>query len=257
MTRDLRREAPSDVDTVDLVTLTSLGAAAAGAGLAWRLARPVLRVTGTVLAGSARMVRDRAPASLVIDLADRGGHVRYELGRVAAEVFRRGLLQAVESALAVIDLTELVRRHVNLNAIAEGIDVDAVVARADLDAAMARADLDAVIARVDLDGAVARVDLDAVVSRLDIDAIAKRLDVDAVIALVDVDAALARLDLAGIARQVIDAIDLPEILRQSTGTVASEAVRGVRVEGVAADDAVARFVDRLLRRSRPDGPVQP
>ena len=45
VTRDLRREAPSDVDTVDLV----LGAAAAGAGLAWRLARPVLLVTGAVL----------------------------------------------------------------------------------------------------------------------------------------------------------------------------------------------------------------
>jgi hypothetical protein len=50
--------------------------------------------------------------------------------------------------------------------------------------------------------------------------------------------------------QVIDAIDLPEILRESTGSVASEAVRGVRADGVQADEAVARFVDRLLRRSR-------
>jgi len=67
---------------------------------------------------------------------------------------------------------------------------------------------------------------------------------------VDVDGALARLDLAAIARQVIDDIDLPEILRQSTGAVSSEAVREIRDESMLADEAVARFVDRVLRRRK-------
>ena len=111
-------------------------------------------------------------------------------------------------------------------------------------------DLDALVAKVDLDDVVARLDLDSVVSRVDPEAIVKRVDIDAVIARVDVEAVLARLDLAGIAHQVIEAIDLPEILRESTGSVASEAVRGVRADAVQADEAVARFMDRLLRRSR-------
>ena len=97
-------------------------------------------------------------------------------------------------------------------------------------------------------------DLDAVAARIDLEAIVKRVDPDAVIARVDVDATLARLDLAAIARQVIDEIDLPEILRQSTGAVSSEAVREIRDESMLADEALARFVDRVLRRRRAASP---
>ena len=61
------------------------------------------------------------------------------------------------------------------------------------------------------------------------------------------------VDMAGIARQVIDAIDLPGILRQSTGAVSSQAARVVRTEGMHADESVARFVDRLLRRPHTQG----
>jgi hypothetical protein len=72
---------------------------------------------------------------------------------------------------------------------------------------------------------------------------------------VDVEAVLDRLDLAAIARQVIEAIDLPAILRQSTGAVSSQAARVVRTEGMNADDSVARFFDRMLRRPHPPGAV--
>ena len=47
------------------------------------------------------------------------------------------------------------------------------------------------------------------------------------------------MDLAGIARQVIDAIDLAEIIRESAGVVSSQAARAVRTEGMHADDSVA------------------
>ena len=56
------------------------------------------------------------------------------------------------------------------------------------------------------------------------------------------------VDLVRVAEYVVTAIDLPEIIRESTGSVASEAVRGLRMQGVDADVAVARAVDRLFFR---------
>jgi hypothetical protein len=82
------------------------------------------------------------------------------------------------------------------------------------------------------------------------DDVAKRVDVDAVVARADLDAIVTRLDLPRIVHEVIVAIDLPEILRESTGSAASEVVREIRAESVRTDDAVARVVDRLLHRQR-------
>jgi hypothetical protein len=86
---------------------------------------------------------------------------------------------------------------------------------------------------------------------VDLDAVVQRIQPDALVARVDIEAVLDRLDLAAIAREVIDAIDLPDIVRQSSGAVSSQAARVVRAEGMHADDSVARFVDRVLRRPQP------
>jgi len=48
--------------------------------------------------------------------------------------------------------------------------------------------------------------------------------------------------------RVIDGIDLPEIIRESTGSVSSDIVHGVRMQGIEADRAVSGVVSRLLRR---------
>ena len=119
-----------------------------------------------------------------------------------------------------------------------------------------RVDLDAAVARVDLDAVVDRIDIEAIAARLDLDRLAAGLDVAAIVDRVDLDAIVARLDLVGIAQTVIDAIDLPEIVRESTGALSSDAVRAVRVETRRADDRVAGMFDRLLRRNQygPDGP---
>ncbi|MGB0101527.1 MAG: hypothetical protein WBP61_14715, partial [Nocardioides sp.] len=58
----------------------------------------------------------------------------------------------------------------------------------------------------------------------------------------------AQMDLPVLVEGVLDEIDLPEIIRDSTGTMASETVRSVRIQSVSADESVARLVDRLLRR---------
>ena len=59
-----------------------------------------------------------------------------------------------------------------------------------------------------------------------------------------------RIDLIGLADDVVDGIDLPAIIRQSTDSVTAEVMTDVRTQGERADDLVAGFVDRLLRRER-------
>ncbi len=108
-----------------------------------------------------------------------------------------------------------------------------------------------VLDEVDLTALVReRVDLNAVAADLDIDAILDRIDVDAVVARVDLDAAVARVDLIGLANDVIDGVDLPAIIRESTGTVTAEVMTDVRTQGERADDLVSGFVDRLLGRGQ-------
>ena len=66
---------------------------------------------------------------------------------------------------------------------------------------------------------------------------------------------LDRLDLIELAHEVVEGIDLPRIIRESTGSVASEGISSVRIRSMEADRAVTHFVDRVLfRRTRPAGP---
>jgi hypothetical protein len=165
------------------------------------------------------------------------------------------------------------------------VDLDATVARVDLDAAVRRVDIEAVIERLDLTEIVLKqVDLDRVVNevldglderqiaalaqKVDVDTIARRLDIEAVLDRMDltqtvlkrvdlvkvVDAVLDQMDLISLANEIIDGVDLPEIIRESTGSMASETVQGVRMQGIGADQAVGRAVDRLLlRHARTNG----
>jgi hypothetical protein len=192
--------------------------------------------------------------------------------------------EIAEMVLARLDVPALVHEYVDIDRLAAMLDVDAVVARVDLDAVLERVDLDAVVARVDiaavldrldldsivervdiarvidrvdldavvdkvdLDRAVNRVDLDAVVGKVDLDAVVDKVDLDRAVDRVDVDRFLARTDLAGIARYVVEEIDLPGLLRASTSSVSAEMARSVRSQGADADRAVERVVDRLLHR---------
>ena len=148
----------------------------------------------------------------------------------------------IDAVIDRIDITALVRERVDLDAIVTGVDIDAVAARLDIDAVIGRMDLTALVReRVDLDALVREVDLDAVAARLDVDAVAARLDIDAVI---------DRIDLVGLAQEVMDALDLPAIIRASSASVASESVQDVRLQTIAADEVVSRVMDRLLLRGR-------
>jgi hypothetical protein len=74
--------------------------------------------------------------------------------------------------------------------------------------------------------------------------------VDEMLRRVDLDAVVARLDLAKLADEVIASVDLPEIIRDSTSAVQSEAVREVRMRSISGDDAVGRAMQRLRPRRR-------
>jgi hypothetical protein len=174
--------------------------------------------------------------------------------------------EMARGVLARLDVPALVREYVDVDRIAALLDVDAVVARVDFDAVLDRIDFDAVLDRIDLDAVIARLDLDTVVDKVDVSRVIDRVDLDSVVARVDLDRAvdrvdldravervdvdrvIARTDLAGLARYVVEVIDLPGLLRASTGSVTTEVVRTVRDQGADADRAVERVVDRLLRR---------
>jgi hypothetical protein len=116
----------------------------------------------------------------------------------------------------------------------------------------------AVLEEIDLDEVVARVDLDRIVDRVDLNQVAARIDLDAIVGRVDLDAIVARVDLPGLTEQVIDEVDLGEIIRESSSTMATETVDALRVQGMRVDGLVSRIVDRILLRQeqRQTGPLE-
>jgi hypothetical protein len=208
--------------TQDVASETAAMIAGAGLGLALEACRMVTR-------GIAALDRAIRPMSLVasVPLVDRAAQ-RLERGAIGLNDTWRG------------DRTEsMVIAEAFADAMVPDL-VEAMVAHLDL--------TELVLERVDLDRVVTRVDLDAVVDRIDLDAIVERLDIDAVAARIDVEKILERLDLVAIAEGVIEGLDLAAIIRESTETMATETVGGVRVESVRADRLVSHVVDRILFR---------
>jgi hypothetical protein len=227
--------------------------------LGWALAHPASAAVRALAVAADELVPDVTRAVLArldvpalvrefVDL-DRLAAL-LDVDAVAAKLDLDAVLDRVDvnAIAAKLDL-EAVLDRVDVNAIAAKLDLDAVAARLDLDTLVDKVDVSRVIDRVDLDAIVARVDLDRAVGRVDLDAVVARVDLDRAVDRVDVDRVIARTDLAGLARYVVQEIDLPGLLRASTGSVSSEMVRSVRDQGADADRAVERIVDRLLHRA--------
>jgi len=133
------------------------------------------------------------------------------------ETFRR----AVDAVLDRIDLTDVIRSHVDVNALVADLDVNTLVAD---------------------------LDMQALTDRIDVEALAAKIDVDAIAGRLDLDALVRRLDILAIATEVIDELDLAQLIRDATADTASDSVRTVRLRGVEADRAVRRAVDKILAR---------
>jgi uncharacterized protein YjbI with pentapeptide repeats len=170
----------------------------------------------------------------------------------------------IDALLDRIDLTEIVLTRVDLDVVVHqvlgGLDeaeIASLVAKVDVNAIAGSLDVDVVLDQMDLTSVVlTRVDLvkvvDAVLEQMDLTTIVlNRVDLVRV-----VDAVLDQMDLIALANEIIEGVDLPEIIRDSTGSMASETVKGVRMQGIGADQAVDRAVGRLLlRRARTQGPA--
>jgi len=226
--------------------VTGLVGIARGRDVVSRLAAPV---TGPA-ARAARTVADRLPAALDGPLRASGQAQRSATRAVAESWLGYLVPRLVEAVLDRLDLTDLVIRRVDLDRVAQHLDVEAVLDRLDLtELVIRRVDLDRVAQHLDVEAVLDRLDLtELVMSRVDLDRIAGSLDIEAIAYRLDLTALAERIDLIGLAEQVIVGIDLPQIIRDSTGSVASEGIAGVRMQGMEADQALAHLVDRLLRR---------
>jgi hypothetical protein len=252
--------------------VSGLGGLARGGRAVTRLAAPVSRPA----ARAARTVADRLPAALDGPVR-ASGQAQRAAARAASESWLGYLVpRLVGVVLDRLDLTELVIQRVDLDRVAQQLDIEAVldrldltelvIQRVDLDRVAQQLDIEAVLDRLDLTELVARrVDLDRVAEHLNVEAVLDRLDLtelvmsrvdlDRIARTLDLNALAGRIDLIGLAEQVVVGIDLPQLIRDSTGSVASEGVAGVRMQGMEADQALAHFVDRVLRR-RPRHPPE-
>lgn len=105
-----------------------------------------------------------------------------------------------------------------------------------------------------VNGVVRELDVNAIVEQVDIDELLKRVDIDAIVQRVDIDALLERVDIDGIVKRVdlqalMADIGLQDIVRQSTGVLASDSVKLVRVRTMNGDVLLSRVIDRILHRT--------
>lgn len=277
------RTVPAAVDAAVGVAAAATSAAASVTRLFARAAAPV----GRLVMHPPLLKESLHPARVVEAFADRGHLARTSANADLNQIIAAVVPPVVEEVLDSLDLTALVQERVDIDALVSTVDIaavvdrmdidaivsqvdidgmlrqvdiDAIVSKVDIDAIMRQVDIDAIARQVDVDAIVSQVDIDAIAKRIDMDAIAERIDVDAIVSRVDVDAIVRRLDLVALAEEVVNGIDLPEIIRESTGSMASDVVRDARMQGIDADVAIARVVDRIIRRRRArltDAPGEP
>ena len=262
----------SSARTVPAAVDAALGAAAMATNAAVSVTRLLARAAAPVgrRVMHPPLLDERLhPARVIEALTGRGHVARTSTGADLNQVIAAVVPPVVNEVLDGLDLTALVRERVDIDSLISTVDIAAIIDRMDIDAILRQVDIDGIVRQVDIDAIVSKVDIDALARQVDIDAIAKRIDVDAVVerididsivSRVDVDAIVRRLDLVGLAEEVVNGIDLPEIIRQSTGSMASDVVRDVRMESIDADMAIARVVDRIIRRRRSrrtDAPGEP
>jgi hypothetical protein len=277
------RTVPTAVDAAVGVAAAATNAAVSVTRLVGRAAAPVGR-----LVMHPPLLNERLhPARVVEAFADKGHLARTSANDDLSRIIAAVVPPVVNEVLDNLDLTALVQERVDIEilvstvdipAIIDRLDLDEIVSKVDIDGIVRQVDIDAIVSKVDIDGivrqvdinAIARqvdvdaivsqVDIDAIARRIDVDAIVERIDIDAIVSRVDIDAIVQRLDLVALAEEVVNGIDLPEIIRESTGSMASDVVRDARMQSIDADVLIARVVDRIIRRRRArrtDAPGEP
>lgn len=116
--------------------------------------------------------------------------------------------------------------------------------------------VDAIVSRINLtDLVISRVDLHAVVesalNELDLtDIVVQRVDVNRIVAQANIDDVIDRVPMIQIADYIIEEIDLPQIIRESTGGIAIDAFTSTRFSAARTDEFVSKIIDTLLLRRK-------
>jgi hypothetical protein len=116
--------------------------------------------------------------------------------------------------------------------------------------------LAAVLDRLDLTRLVIeRVDLTRVVQatldQMDLtQLVLDRVDVDRIVDKADLDRIIDRLPLVDLANYIVDEVDLPRIIRESTGGIATDAMNAVRIQTIGVDQMLTRITDAMLLRRK-------
>lgn len=116
--------------------------------------------------------------------------------------------------------------------------------------------LAAVLNRLDLTRLVIeRVDLTRVVQatldQMDLtQLVLDRVDVDRIVDKADLERIIDRLPLVDLANYIVDEVDLPRIIRESTGGIATDAMNAVRIQSIGVDQMMTRITDAMLLRRK-------
>lgn len=115
---------------------------------------------------------------------------------------------------------------------------------------------DAIVSRMDLtDIVLSNVDLRPIVIKaldeIDLtEIVVDRVDVNRIVEQADIDSVIDRVPMLQIADYIIEEIDLPQIIRESTGGVALDAFTTTRVSAIRTDEILSKIVDAVLLRRR-------
>lgn len=96
--------------------------------------------------------------------------------------------------------------------------------------------------------AVAMAAVRGLIDNIDIDQVLQGIDIGRLADRIDLEVIFDRMDVPHLTREVLEDIDLPGIVRESSTTITGEAVEVVRLQGMNADRALGHLVDRVLAR---------
>lgn len=125
------------------------------------------------------------------------------------------------------------------------------VARRATELVLEAVDVNALLDRTDLNKILDQIDVNRLLERVDVNKLITEVDVMALIDQVDVNEVADRVDVAAL----VDKTEIGAIISRSSSTLFSEGIDLVRSQAVGMDDFFARWVNRLLRRSRAARPA--
>lgn len=102
--------------------------------------------------------------------------------------------------------------------------------------------------------AVVPTAVNAVVSRVNLtEIVVQHVDINAIVARADINPILDRVPMTEIADYVIEEIDLPSLVRESTGGVADDILGLLRFQAIETDNFITGIVDKVLFRKKSRG----